>query len=117
MKVTRRSDLYLVMGTAVVFVAVALVASLEKALAAGVTFAVFSAVIQAKWDSRHDARFWIVISIFAFVHILAITLITFPEPRFGLVSLPLALIDGFVMFGILNWIEKRFPRSGGRAAE
>jgi hypothetical protein len=111
MPVTRRTDLYLAAAVAVVFIAVALVAPLEKALAAGVTCGVFVALIQMKWESRHDRRLWAVLGFFALIHILAISLITFPEPRYGLVSVPFALVDGFALWGILSWIEKRFPRS------
>jgi len=71
---------------------------------------VFAAIVQMKWESRHDRRFWIAIAAFAAIHIVAIVLIKFPTPKFGLLSFPFALIDGFLMFGVLNWMEKRFPR-------
>ncbi|KPF52365.1 hypothetical protein IP65_16515 [Novosphingobium sp. AAP1] len=100
---------------AIVFIAVAVISDLEKALAASVTFGVFMAIIQAKWESRNDWRFWAVIAIFAVIHIVAISVIRFPEVRAGLVSLPFALVDGFIMWGLINWIERRFPRPGSRS--
>ena len=90
MKVTRRSDLFLAVGSVAVFIAVAIFASLGKALASGVMFAVFTAIIQTKWESRHDRRFWTLISVFALIHILALIILRFPEPQYGLVSLPFA---------------------------
>lgn len=105
----RRSDLIFGALTAIVFGVVALISSLDKALVFAVMFGVFSAIIQAKWDSRSDKRLWIIIAILAIVHIVVISLIRIPELRFGLVSLPFALVDGFAIWGLLNWIERRFP--------
>ncbi len=101
----------LILSTGVVFITVAWLSNLEKALASGVIFGIFASIVSVKWESRHDLRFWIIISGFAVIHIVGLTLIDFPELRFGLMSLPFAFADGFIMWGVLNWIEKRFPQS------
>lgn len=105
----RRPDLILGACTAAVFIGVAMVSSLEKALAFSVAFGVFSAVIQAKWKSRHDWRLWAIVGIFGIAHVAILSLIHIAEPRFGLASLPFAIVDGFAMLGLINWIERRFP--------
>ena len=89
--------------------------NLEKALTASVTVGVFVAIIQTKWESRNDWRFWAVVAVFAVIHVVAISIIQFPEVRAGLVSLPFALVDGFIMWFLINWIERRFPRPGSRS--
>ena len=105
----RRADLILGTLTAAVFIGVAMYSTLEKALAFSVLFGVFSAIVQSKWESRHDIRFWLIISSFATAHIVLISLIHIPKVQFGLISLPFALVDGFAMWGLINWIERRFP--------
>jgi hypothetical protein len=92
-----------------VFSLVAWASNLEKGLAAGVTFGVFAAIVQTKWASRGDWRFWAIIALFATIHVLVIFIVRFPEARAGLVSLPVALVDGFIMWGLINWVEKHFP--------
>lgn len=97
----------------IVFIAVTCVSDLEKALASGVTVGVFGAIIQTKWESRGDFRFWLILAIFSIFHIILIAVVKFPVPRAGLVSLPFALVDGFIIYGLINWIEHRFPRGPG----
>jgi len=104
----RQINLFLVVSAIAVFAIVSLIASAEKALASGVAFGVFGAIISVKLEKKQSWRFWAAISVFALAHIVAIVIIHFPEPRFGLVSLPFALVDGFIMWTILSWIEKRF---------
>jgi hypothetical protein len=94
----------------VVFSLVAWMSNLEKGLAASVTFGVFAAVIQTKWSSRGDWRFWAIIGVFAVLHIVVLFTVSFHQVRAGLISLPFALVDGFIMWGLINWIEKHFPR-------
>ena len=111
----RKKDWILAPFLLIVFAIVAWVSNLETALAAGITFGVFAIIIQEKWASRGDWRFWLVISVFALIHIIAITVIRFPQPRAGTITLtityPFAIIDGLVMWGLINWIERRFPRA------
>ncbi len=109
MRVSRRSDLILGLSTVFVFGCVAIFASLEKALACSIVFGVFLSIIQTKWNKRRDRRFWIIIAILAIVHVIALSLIHIPELRFGLMSLSFALVDGFAMWWLINWIERRFP--------
>jgi hypothetical protein len=106
----KRSDYFFIVTTALVFIIVYPIAGLEKALAFSVTFGVFSAVAQAKWQMRTDSRFWVVLAVFAIIHISVIALIDIPELKFGLVSLPVALVDGFAMYAFLNWLEKDSSR-------
>jgi nicotinamide riboside transporter PnuC len=108
---TRRSNLVLVASTALVFLIVSLVSSLEKALIFSTVFAVFLSIVQTKRDSRRDRRFWIMIAILAIIHLAILSLVQIPTLQFGLMVLPFALVDGFAMWGLINWIDRRFPRS------
>lgn len=94
-----------------VFIVISILSSLEEAFASAMTFGVFAAVIQTKWSSRNDWRLWSVISVFLIAHVLALCLIHFPRPEIALAFVPVAMIDGFVMWGLINWIERRFPLS------
>jgi triacylglycerol esterase/lipase EstA (alpha/beta hydrolase family) len=85
--------------------------NLEKGLASSVTFGFFAAVIQTKWPSRGDWRFWAIIAAFALLHIVVLITVRFQQVRAGLISLPFALVDGFVMWGLINWVDKHFPRA------
>ncbi len=108
-RVSRRSDIVLVASTASVFLLVVLVSALEKALVFSVAFAVFLSIVQTKRQSWSDRRFWVILSILALIHVVVIWVAHIPELRFGLISLPFALVDGFAMWGLINWIERRFP--------
>jgi choline-glycine betaine transporter len=99
----------LVVSTAVVFLAVAMVSYIEKAFAFALCFSVFMAIAQTKRDSWRDGRFWTLLLGIAALHFIAIALIRVPEIKFGLMGLPFALVDGFAIYGLLNWIERHFP--------
>ena len=92
------------------FALAAWVSNLEKGLAAGMAAAAFVGVIQTKSESTRDARFWTILSIFALIHIAVISLVAFPQVKAGMIYAPFALVDGFIMWGFINWVEKRVPR-------
>jgi len=49
--------------------------------------------------------------VFALIHIVALSLVKFPHYSgcsLG-IAMPFVFADGFAMWGILNWLEKRFP--------
>ncbi|ROT94124.1 hypothetical protein EB810_13720 [Altererythrobacter sp. FM1] len=102
------------------FIFVYLVSNAEKALASAVVLGVFLTIIQTKSETRKESladwRFWSVIAGLALIHIIAIAVINFPELRAGLISLPFALVDGFLMWWFLNWFERRFLSGNGDKA-
>lgn len=106
-----RSERLVGVGWLIVFILVALVSTLENALAVSVSLGVLAAVVQTKWDRRRDPRMWVLIGIIAAVQLPAIFLVHIPRLSAGLVCLPFAFIEGFALLGLLNWIERRFPRS------
>ena len=106
--VTRRSDLILAALCLVVFCAVALVSTLERALAFAVASGVFLAIIQTQPVARRNGRFWWLIGALALVHLLILSLVPLGEFQFGLVVLPFALVDGFAIWALVKWSEKRF---------
>ena len=110
---TRKSDLIGVLTVIAVFFALVIFVSPAKALAGCVVAGTFLSIIQTKKKSQRDRRFWTIIAVLAVIHIVVLSLIHIPEPRFGLMSLPFALADGFAIWGLLNWIERRFPTERG----
>ena len=115
MKATQSWANWILVGIGVIiFALVASISTLEKGLAAMLSFGVFATIIQTKSETRKqslgDWRFWLIIAIFAFVHIVAITVIKFPELKAGLISLPFALVDGFAMWFLIDWIERHVFR-------
>jgi hypothetical protein len=84
----------------------------ERAFFVAMTIFVFYAIISVDWDKRREARFWGVLSTFAIAHIIALSLFKIPHLKGSslAVALPFMFIDGFVMWGVMNFIEKRFPR-------
>jgi hypothetical protein len=108
------SDWLVAIFVIVIFSLVAWVSNLEKGLAAGVTFGVFAAIVQSKWASRGNWLFWAIIAVFAALHIALLFVITFPQVHAGLISLPFALVDGFFMWGLINWVEKHSHRASKR---
>jgi hypothetical protein len=83
----------------------------ERAFLAALSVGVFYVIISREWDQRHQTRFWTVMSGFAVIHLAALSLVQLPHytgPGIGL-AFPFMFADGFLMWGILNWIEKRFP--------
>lgn len=109
-RVSRRSDFVLAVSSLCVFGLSSLVTNLETALAIAVAVMVFIAIIQTKRDSWTDKRFWALLAVFAVAHIILFSLIHIPKLQYGLMALPFALVDGFAMWGIINWIDRRFPR-------
>lgn len=110
----RRIDWLVALSSVTVFAVVATMASLEKALAAGVTFGAFATVVSLKWESRHDPRFWALLLFFGVIHTVVIVAINIPEVPFGAMSIPFAIIDALIIWWTLNWLERRFPRRHDR---
>jgi hypothetical protein len=96
----------------IVFIAVGWLTNLEKGFASASVFAVFAIIIQTKSEARSQSlkerKFWVAIGIMAAFHAIALAFIDFPEFKFGLVILPFALVDGFVMWWTISYIEKLF---------
>ena len=109
---TRRNDLALLLLGIIVFVAFYFYFSAGEALAYSITVGVFLSIIQTKPRKLRNRRFWMILGILAVGHIVVLSLIRIPEPRFGLMSLPFALADGFAIWWLINWIERRFPSPG-----
>lgn len=105
-------DWLMVIPTGIVFFVLWPIVGQGKSFACAAIFYVFYAIISHRWDQRRDRRFWLVLLAFALVHVVALSLIRFPaEVRPGLISLPFALLDGFIMWAILDWIKQQYPRS------
>lgn len=95
-----------------VFIFISFISNLEKALIGSQIFCAFYIIIQTKYETRkeslNDWRFLSIIGTFAVIHIIAIWAIDFPEFSAGMVPVPFAIADGFLMWWMLNWFERRF---------
>ena len=83
----------------------------DRAFAVAMSVYVFYVIISREWDRRRERRFWVVMLIFAVLHVFALSLVKLPHYHVPSVAIafPFMFADGFAMWGILNWIEKRFP--------
>lgn len=107
-----RQKLCLVIGVPGVILALAQVASLGKAAAAGATAGLFITIVQMKWSAwRKDARFWVVVAALFVIHVIAIIDTPIPEPEIRMAVAPFIFLDGFLVFMILNRVEKHLRRS------
>lgn len=82
----------------------------ERAFLAAVSSGVFYVIISREWGRRRESRFWVTLSLFALVHVLALAVVKLPHftgPSIA-VAFPFMVADGFAMWAILNWTEKRF---------
>ena len=81
-----------------------------KAFATAASIYLFYALISHKWNRRDDRNFWLAIGAFALLHVAGLMLISFPaEIRPSLAILPFMLLDGFLMWAALDWVQRRFP--------
>lgn len=92
---------------AIVFGLVAYLSNLEKALAASLVFCVFFTIFSVKLKHGISKTFLIGLLVLAALHIIGLIIIEVPEPKFGLAALPFAFADAFLMWGFLNWLERR----------
>ena len=104
------TDRWLLFGTAVTFVVTSVLFGLERGLAFSVLFGVFTAVLQSKWESRREIRVWGVLLIFLIAHVVGILMINIKSVGAGAVVVPIAMIDGFAIYGFINWLERRYKR-------
>ena len=81
---------------------------LAKALAGATAVVVFSVLLEQNWRFRRKKPFQIAICVLALTHIAAIWLIPFEKPGSGLVAVPIAFVDYFVLSRFLGWIRKHF---------
>ncbi|MGI8548232.1 MAG: hypothetical protein ACR2M1_13030 [Gemmatimonadaceae bacterium] len=108
---TNRSFWGIQSAIVVVFILVSLVSTPENGLGVAVTLGVLAVILQTKWGSRRDPRLWALIGIVGVVQLAAIFLIHIPRLSMGLVVLPFAAVEGLALWGLLNWMERRFPRT------
>jgi hypothetical protein len=100
-------DLLVFMALIPVFIVVAKVSSLEKAFISIVTSYLFYVLLSEKWEMRKRLWFWAMIVIFAGAHLLVIYFVRF-DYRISpaLVCLPIAIADFFVMYYLVNKLER-----------
>lgn len=109
-----RTDWILVCIGVIIFGLTSLLLNLEKGLAAMLSFGIFSIIIQTKSETQKESlsswHFWIIIAFFSIIHIFAIVIIPIPKLNAGIISIPFAIIDGFLMWFLINWIERHIFR-------
>lgn len=87
------------------------VMQVERAFIAALTVGVFYVIISREWDKRYRKAFWIFISVFALIHVIALLSIKLPHyegPGLA-IALPFMFVDGFAMWSFWNWIDKKLP--------
>jgi hypothetical protein len=103
----RQRDVIVALVGVALYFALGTVTQEERAFATALSAYVFYVIVTAEWQFKCERRFWLVIGTFAVLHIVALS--TLPFPHYAgpsIIALPLALLDGFVMWIILKWVER-----------
>lgn len=108
------ADWLILLAEIVILVAVTLFSTADNAVAVAFLIACFAQVALQRWNHRKDARAPMLVAIVAAVQIPAIFLVHFGQVPFSIVSLVITAPECAVLWVLLNWIERRFPRSGRR---
>ena len=83
----------------------------ERAFTIALVMYVFYVVVSDRWKQRYERWFQVSVAALAILHFAVLTYLSFPE--YGgpsIISVPFAIADGFFIWTILNWIEKRSVR-------
>ena len=81
--------------------------------AAGICAAITLVVVQAFWDLRRSLWFWVTIATVVLLHVPLILLVSWTNKSYpGVVLLPLALVDFFVVYGCFKLFESVAQKSG-----
>jgi hypothetical protein len=90
-----------------VFVVVAFLSTLEKALLASTVSGVMWVAVSERWQERARRGFWALVGLFAFVNAIAIWALPVVGPfKAGLaVSYPLGMAEGFLFYWLLGRLK------------
>jgi hypothetical protein len=105
---SRWHDVFVAVATVLpVFVIVAYVSTLEKALLAGTVVGAMWVAASERWQSRDKAGFWPLIVVFGIINVIGIWAIPITgEFRAGLVvSYPLAMAEGVLLYWLLGRLD------------
>jgi hypothetical protein len=91
-----------------VFVAVALISTLEKALLAATVFGAIWVAVSERWQERDKQGFWPLVGLFAVLNAVAIWALPVVGPfKAGLaVSYPLGMAEGFLLYWMLGRLSR-----------
>ena len=105
-------DLLAIALVCAIFVVCSLFLDKFKSTAISVALLVFYALIAVNWYNRRRGWFWLLIVALAVVHVAAIAMldVLVPEGPALAYIVPAAFIDGFAMYGLVNWLEMRMSR-------
>lgn len=101
-------DIFVAVATVLpVFVVVAWLSTMEKALLAGSAFGAVWVAVSERWNSREKAAFWPLVIAFLVVNAIAIWAIPITgEFKAGLaVSYPLGMAEGFLLYWLLGKLD------------
>lgn len=104
------ADWVILLIGAVIFVVVAFISTGENALAVSATWGVLASVVAQQWRSGKDPRLWVV-AVVAVIQMPVAFVVHIPRLRTGMICMPFVVIEGLALWGLLNWIDRRFPRS------
>jgi hypothetical protein len=104
----RQRDWLMVIPAGILFLALSNIIDQGRAFAFAAAAYVFYAVISHKWSMRSSIIFWIAIGVLIAMHIAVLSVIPFPyEIRPGLITLPFAVVDGVIMWYLLDLLERK----------
>jgi len=91
-----------------VFVAVAFLSTLEKALLAATVFGAIWVAVSERWQQRDRLGFWPLIGVFALMNAVAIWALPVAGPFKAalVVSYPLGMAEGFLLYWLLGRLSE-----------
>jgi hypothetical protein len=78
----------------------------EKGVGVAAALLLVYVQVETMWDHRREKWLWVSLTVIALVHLAAIWLIPYRLPLGPAITyvLPLVMIDGFLMWGLLRWL-------------
>ena len=88
----------------------------ERAFLLALSAYLFYALIDNRSDNWRDTWFWIALPFFALIHLVALSTVKLPqfEGPSLLIAAPFMFLDGFAMWGLLNWLERRLSKNSAQ---
>ena len=108
----RKRDWLMFIPATILFALVWHFTTREKAIGSVGTLLLLYVMTTLMWDYHREKWLWLALSVFAALHVAVIWFIPFRLPSGPAITyvLPIAMIDGFLMWGVLRWLASRLSR-------
>jgi hypothetical protein len=98
----------------IIFFPTLLFSNIEMAAVASATGGVFLAIIITEWRRRYNWWFWVVLGIFALIHIVMIIFVKILLLKTANFISTFVVADGFVMWGVIKIIGRHLKGAASK---